>query len=93
MLNLQNGMYKPVVISEREVDARIQHDCSSTRSVLLCCIDENGMIHSYCIFPPLEALHSHLVLNTVLRIVSTVSSTVPENPKPRPSTVLENLRT
>ena len=37
-------MYKPVVISDREIDARLQHDCSLTQSVQLCCIDENGML-------------------------------------------------
>ena len=38
----QDGMYKPVVITDRVIDVRPQHDCSSTSSVPLCCIDDSG---------------------------------------------------
>ena len=40
---LQDGMYKPVVITDRVIDVRPQHDSSSsTSSVPLCCIDDSG---------------------------------------------------
>lgn len=39
---LQDGMYKPVVVSDRVGDVRVRHDCSSTFSIPLCCIDAYG---------------------------------------------------
>lgn len=35
-------MYKPVVIQDRTIDVRLRHDCDSTSSTTLCCIDGNG---------------------------------------------------
>ena len=38
----QDGVYKPVVITDRVIDVCPQHDCSSTSSVPLCCINDSG---------------------------------------------------
>ena len=37
-------MYTTVVVPDHVIDACLQHNCSSTSSVPLCCIHENGMI-------------------------------------------------
>ena len=38
------GVYKPVVIENRIIDAR-SHQCSTVKKVPLCCIDEWGMVN------------------------------------------------
>ena len=38
----QDGMYKPVTSSDRVIDVRVRHDCSSSSSIYLCCLDEKG---------------------------------------------------
>ena len=42
VLFCQDGVYKPVVVSGRVVDVRLQHECSSSSSIPLTCLDENG---------------------------------------------------
>ena len=43
LIFLKDGMYKPVVIQRRTIDVRQPHDCDSSTTVTLCCIDSNGM--------------------------------------------------
>ena len=38
----QDGMYKHVTSSDRVIDVRVRHDCSSSFSIYLCCLDEKG---------------------------------------------------
>ena len=38
----QDGMYEPVTSSDRLIDVHVKHDCSSSSSIYLCCLDEKG---------------------------------------------------
>ena len=63
VLFYQDGVYKPVVVSGRVVDVRLQHECSSFSSIPLTCLDENGRftvcaIITKCISPCIGACYS-----------------------------------
>ena len=45
LLLFQDGMYKPVTCSDRVIDVRAKHVCSSDTSIRLCCLDESGRMH------------------------------------------------
>ena len=40
---LYNRMYKPIMISERHIDVRPPHECSTASKIPLCCVDAQGM--------------------------------------------------
>lgn len=43
----QDGAYKPVTCSDRVIDVRVKHVCSSDTSIRLCCLDESGRMHKF----------------------------------------------
>ena len=53
----QDGMYKSVTSSDRVIDVRVRHACSSSASIYLCCLDEKGnhtaitVFHCMCLEP------------------------------------------
>ena len=61
----KDGMYKPVVIQNRTIDVRQPHDCNSSTSVTLCCIDSNGMYiatSSMMFIPSIIGCHYELLM-------------------------------
>ena len=64
-------MYKSVTNSDRVIDVRVRHACSSSASISLCCLDEKGnhtaitVFHCMCLEPSI-AYDMYFCLCTVL---------------------------
>ena len=40
-------MYEPIACSNRVIDVRVKHNCSSDATTCLCCLDEYGRVHTF----------------------------------------------
>ena len=69
----QDGMYKPVTSSDRVIDVRMRHDCSSPASTHLCCLDENGNHAVITVFPYVSRVTMQAVSTTSNLCIASVS--------------------
>ena len=58
--SVQDGMFKKMDFTERVIDVRPRHNCSSKTSVSLCCIDAHGKLFTIAFW--LKDFHKLIIM-------------------------------